>query len=168
VRTQAAPHGKPGSAPHKPRVLRIGEAAAASVGTDFTERSTVRFTLSHTLRAHRRDHEAGRRGSWPLDVKARIVMNLEDGAVPMLPVRRGLPATAVCLTHRFVIMCRLPASRRWWMRRRPLPSTVPHSNGAAPAEIEIALGNTPVGCPDPFSGVAEFNAQTTNSCRKST
>jgi transposase-like protein len=51
---------------------------------------------------------ACRRRSWPLDVKARIVMeSLEDGAV-MFARSSCSPGAS-----RFAIICHRPASRQW-------------------------------------------------------
>ena len=88
---------------------------------------------------------AGRRRSWPLDVKARIVMeSLEDGAVISEVARRHGIRPQQLFAWRKQVRDHVPASRFAPVvvdaAMPALPSPAPQSNGATPTEIEIAIG----------------------------
>jgi transposase len=88
---------------------------------------------------------AGRRRSWPLDVKARIVMeSLEDGAVISEVARRHGIRPQQLFAWRRQVRDHVPAARFApvvvEMAPPALPSAPPHASGAAAADIEIAIG----------------------------
>ena len=88
---------------------------------------------------------AGRRRSWPLDVKARIVMeSLEDGAVISEVARRHGIRPQQLFAWRKQVRDHVPAAgfAPVVVETAPpaLPSPPPHANGATAAEIEIAIG----------------------------
>jgi transposase len=86
---------------------------------------------------------AGRRRSWPLDVKARIVMeSLEDGAVISEVARRHGIRPQQLFAWRKQVRDHVPTASFApvvvEMAPPALPSPPPH--GATAAEIEIAIG----------------------------
>jgi transposase len=88
---------------------------------------------------------AGRRRSWPLDVKARIVMeSLEDGAVISEVARRHGIRPQQLFAWRRQVRDHVPAARFAPVvveaATPTLPPPLPYSNGATPAEIEITIG----------------------------
>lgn len=88
---------------------------------------------------------AGRRRSWPLDVKARIVMeSLEDGAVISEVARRHGIRPQQLFAWRKQVRDHVPTASFAPVvveaATSALPPPLPHSNGAAPAEIEITIG----------------------------
>lgn len=87
---------------------------------------------------------AGRRRSWPLDVKARIVMeSLEDGAVISEVARRHGVRPQQLFAWRKQVRDHVPAAGFAPVVVEPapaLPSPPLHANGATAAEIEIAIG----------------------------
>lgn len=90
---------------------------------------------------------AGRRRSWPLDVKARIVMeSLEDGAVISEVARRHGVRPQQLFAWRKQVRDHVPSISFAPVvvdaAAPALPSPAPRANGAAPAEIEIAVGAT--------------------------
>jgi transposase len=90
---------------------------------------------------------AGRRRSWPLDVKARIVMeSLEDGAVISDVARRHGIRPQQLFAWRKQVRDDVPAASFAPVvvdaATPALPSPLAYSNTAAPAEIEIAVGMT--------------------------
>jgi transposase len=90
---------------------------------------------------------AGRRRSWPLDVKARIVMeSLEDGAVISEVARRhGVRPQQLFAWRKQVRDHVPPTSFAPVVVDAAAPAfryPAPRANGAAPAEIEIAVGAT--------------------------
>src|SRR5262249_1051687 len=83
---------------------------------------------------------AGRRRSWPLDVKARIVMeSLEDGAVISDVARRHGIRPQQLFSWRKQVRDHMPAASFAPVvvdaAPAALPCPIPHSNAAAPAEI---------------------------------
>jgi len=86
----------------------------------------------------------GRRRSWPLEVKARIVMeSLEDGAVISDVARRHGIRPQQLFAWRKQVRDHVPAASFAPVvvdAATALPSPLPHSNTAAPSEIEIAVG----------------------------
>jgi transposase len=84
---------------------------------------------------------AGRRRSWPLDVKA-----LEDGAVISEVARRHGVRPQQLFAWRKQVRDHVPAASfaPVVVETAPpaLPSAPPHANGATPAEIEIVIGAT--------------------------
>jgi transposase len=89
----------------------------------------------------------GRRRSWPLDIKARIVMeSLEDGAVISEVARRHGIRPQQLFAWRKQVRDHVPAASFAPVvveaATPALPSPPPHANGAAPAEIEITVGAT--------------------------
>ncbi|HZQ45095.1 MAG TPA: transposase [Acidobacteriaceae bacterium] len=88
---------------------------------------------------------AGRRRRWPLDVKARIVMeSLEDGAVICEVARRHGIRPQQLFAWRKQVRDHVPTASFAPVvveaAMPALPSPQPHANGAAAAEIEIAIG----------------------------
>ena len=88
---------------------------------------------------------AGRRRSWPLDVKARIVMeSLEDGAVISEVARRHGIRPQQLFAWRKQVRDHVPTASFAPVvvdaAAPALPSPPPHSNGAVPAEIDITIG----------------------------
>jgi transposase len=88
---------------------------------------------------------AGRRRSWPLDVKARIVMeSLEDGAVISEVARRHGVRPQQLFAWRKQVRDHVPAASFAPVvveaATPALPLPLPHSKGAAPAEIDITIG----------------------------
>ena len=92
---------------------------------------------------------AGRRRSWPLDAKARIVLeSLENGAIISDVARRHGIRPQQLFAWRKQVRDRVPAASFTPVvvdattpaLTPALPSPLPHSNVAAPAEIEITVG----------------------------
>jgi transposase len=90
---------------------------------------------------------AGRRRSWPLDVKARIVMeSLEDGAVISEVARRHGIRPQQLFAWRKQVRDHVPATSFAPVvvdgATPALPSPTSTANVTAPAEIEIVVGGT--------------------------
>ena len=88
---------------------------------------------------------AGRRRSWPLDVKARIVMeSLEDGAVISEVARRHGVRPQQLFAWRKQVRDHVPGASFAPVvvdaSMAALPSPASQSNGTAPTEIDIAVG----------------------------
>jgi transposase len=88
---------------------------------------------------------AGRRRRWPLDVKARIVMeSLEDGAVVCEVARRHGIRPQQLFAWRKQVRDHVPAVNFAPVvveaAMPALPSPQPHAGGATAADIEISIG----------------------------